>query len=69
MFVRAALSVVRGVRTGDAWAFADGAATIVIEGGLQVLFVVTFVRQRRGWFTEMRRRLRGGLGSRQAPAA
>lgn len=60
MFVRAVLALAHGVRAGEAWAFADGAATIVIEGGLQGLFVVTFVRQRWEWFASLGRRLRGG---------
>jgi putative peptide zinc metalloprotease protein len=57
MFIRAGVSVFRGVAERDAWAFSDGMVTIVIEGGLQVLFVITFLKNRRPWLAALRRRL------------
>jgi hypothetical protein len=36
----------------------DGALVLIVEGGLQVLFLVTFYRNRRDWFARTARRLR-----------
>jgi putative peptide zinc metalloprotease protein len=55
LFVKAGLSVWQGVAQRQLWPFLDGAATLAIEGGLQVAFVVTFLRNRRGWLAALRR--------------
>ncbi len=55
LFVKAGRSVRQGITGRQLWPFLDGAVTLAIEGGLQVAFVVTFLRNRRGWFTNLRR--------------
>ncbi|MEV0622357.1 hypothetical protein AB0I81_54200 [Nonomuraea sp. NPDC050404] len=44
-----------GFHGGPVLAAVDAALLILVEGGIQVLFVVTFVRTRRHWFRRSRR--------------
>ncbi|MER7500351.1 hypothetical protein AB0L05_15720 [Nonomuraea pusilla] len=44
----------RGFHGGSPLAAADAALLILVEGGIQVLFLVTFIRKRRHWFRRPR---------------
>jgi hypothetical protein len=57
MFARAGESVVRGISGRQGWAFADGMVTIAVEGGLQLLFLVTLAKNHRPRLAALRRRL------------
>jgi hypothetical protein len=43
-----------GLHGGPALAAVDAALLILVEGGIQVLFLVTFIRTRRPWFRRAR---------------
>ncbi len=46
-----------GLETGDVLLVTDGALTLLIEGGTQVLVLVLMLRSRRGWVRDLRQRM------------
>lgn len=58
--VRAVLAVVALSSGGGVAAGVDGLVVLVAEGGLQVLFFITFYRRRRAWLRSLAGRLRQG---------
>lgn len=48
IFYRALQAIVQGLDVGDFWLTLDGCITLVIEGGLQVLFIITFLKTHLG---------------------
>ncbi|MFC9975681.1 hypothetical protein ACFVH6_32810 [Spirillospora sp. NPDC127200] len=53
-FVRAITGIADGLSGGSSLQALDSALLILIEGGIQTLFVVTFVRTHRHWFRRRR---------------
>jgi hypothetical protein len=56
--VRAFAAITAGFSGGSLLAAADGALVLLVEGGLQVVFLATFYRNRRAWFRRVGARLR-----------
>ncbi len=52
LFVDAFLSAKQGFASGNALLVIDGAVVILIEGTFQVLFVATFIKNRKAWFSD-----------------
>ncbi len=50
LFVEAGIAVWRGFLQQNPWMILDGSVTITIEGGLLILFILTFVRNRKQWY-------------------
>lgn len=50
LFVQAGVAVWQGITLGRPWLLLDGLATLLVEGSIQALFVVTFVKNRKHWF-------------------
>ena len=60
LLIRGAERLAMGIDQGN-WALAaDGALTLLIEGGTQVLVLVLLIRSRRAWVSSLRGRLSGG---------
>jgi hypothetical protein len=45
--------MVNGIRMRQFWQFADGLLTWAVEGSLQLLFVIVFVKNRKHWFSSI----------------
>jgi hypothetical protein len=56
--IKAVAAILAAFSGGSVLAAVDGALVLIVEGGLQVLFLVTFYRNRRDWFARTARRLR-----------
>jgi putative peptide zinc metalloprotease protein len=57
LFVQASVAVWQGATLGQPRLFLDGLVTLLVEGSIQGLFVVTFVKNRKHWFLRLRHRL------------
>jgi putative peptide zinc metalloprotease protein len=53
LFVQAGQLMVNGIRMRQFWQFADGLLTWAVEGSLQLLFVIVFVKNRKHWFSSI----------------
>ena len=51
LFVEAFLSIEQGFALGNPLLVIDGIVVILIEGTFQVVFVVTFIKNRKAWFS------------------
>lgn len=51
LFFEAFLSVKQGFALGDPLLVIDGSVVILIEGAFQIAFVVTFIKNRKAWFS------------------
>ena len=49
-FWRAGLSLLRGAQGGPPLSALDALAGLVIEGTLQAVFIITFIREHPKWF-------------------
>jgi hypothetical protein len=56
LLARASDSIVRGVEDGDIRMIIDGAVTWLVEGGLQLVFLIVFFRTRAAWLNRLRYR-------------
>lgn len=62
LFVEAFLSVKQGFNSGNPLLVIDGAVVILIEGTFQVLFVTTFIKNRKAWFSDQWNQIKLFLG-------
>lgn len=61
--IQALNSISTGAASGRYWIIADGGITLAVEIGFQILFVRTFVRNKRPWFAGLKSRLLGAYQS------